>query len=376
MSRCFNRNRLCALFLCCIGMAHPFVQVSGQVDADSEIGQRYRAVVMEVLSTRLASEVAVEDGTVRLRTPVPRLMKELRGVVQASVPYYLEGSLGEFRRFRPRVRASLSALDGWNIPTMPEGWELGEWTYFQVQVGLEEALLLVALDIGVFANEILAEEVRATAELTTDWTQIQGGRDPLRPEPLPDFGGGEGDASTLDGLLSGNVQEIPGDEEVLTEVMQALQSLLRRIEALEQRRETGGVNPDFGGAFPTQGMDGTWRPSIERGALPENLPEQFTLAFPEGSAALGLSAEYGLNTLVEWMVAWPGIRVLVTGHSDAVGSARDNMVLSRRRAQVVRYYLLERGIEAPRVTAAHFGEERPEWGAGFDRRVEVRLFFD
>jgi len=68
--------------------------------------------------------------------------------------------------------------------------------------------------------------------------------------------------------------------------------------------------------------------------------------------------------------------VLVTGHSDAVGSARDNMVLSRRRAQVVRYYLLERGIDAQRVTAAHFGEERPEWGAGFDRRVEVRLFFD
>jgi outer membrane protein OmpA-like peptidoglycan-associated protein len=313
---------------------------------------------------------------VRFKTPVSRLMKDLRDVVQASVPYYLEGSMAEFRRFRPRVKTSLSALDGWVVPPVPSGWEPGEWTYFQVQGALEEVLLLVSLDIGVFTNEALAENVRATEELATDWTQIRGGRDPLRPEPLPDFGGGEGDSSTLDGLLDRSESGGNGEEEPLSEVMQALQSLLSRIEALEQRREMGEVNPISGGAFPSRGIDGTWQPNPGSGQLPSPLPEQFTLAFPQGSAALGLSAEYGLNTLVEWMVAWPGVRVLVTGHSDAIGSERANMALSRRRAQVVRYYLLERGIDAQRVTAAHFGEERPEWGAVFDRRVEVRLFFD
>ena len=74
------------------------------------------------------------------------------------------------------------------------------------------------------------------------------------------------------------------------------------------------------------------------------LPESFTLQFPEGSAALSLSAEYSLNTLVEWMAAQPDFRVLVTGHSDATGNERTNMELSRRRAQVVRYYLLEHGV--------------------------------
>ena len=106
------------------------------------------------------------------------------------------------------------------------------------------------------------------------------------------------------------------------------------------------------------------------------MPEMLTIQFPSGSAALGLSAEYGLNTLVEWMVAMPSMRLLITGHSDLTGTERANMELSRRRAQVVRYYLLERGIANERVTAAHFGEQRPEWGAGFDRRVEVRLLTD
>ena len=106
------------------------------------------------------------------------------------------------------------------------------------------------------------------------------------------------------------------------------------------------------------------------------MPEQFTLAFPTGGAGLSLSAEYGLNTLIEWMVAYPSMRVLVTGHSDATGDDRANMELSRRRAQVVRYYLLEHGVALERVTAAHFGEQRPEWGGAFDRRVEVRLLFD
>ena len=73
---------------------------------------------------------------------------------------------------------------------------------------------------------------------------------------------------------------------------------------------------------------------------------------------------------------WRGRRVLVTGHSDASGSERANMELSRRRAQIVRYYLLERGIGEERVTSAHFGEQRPEWGIGLDRRVEVRLMLD
>ena len=115
---------------------------------DPETARRYEGVVMEVLTTRLASDVTVDRGRVALRTPASRTVKDLTAVVRASVPYYLEGALVEFKRFRPRVKEALAALDGWEVPPAPRGWDEGEWTYFQVQGAVEEVVLLVALTSG------------------------------------------------------------------------------------------------------------------------------------------------------------------------------------------------------------------------------------
>ena len=349
--------------------------------SESEAAIRYQAVLMEVLSSRLASDVTVDEGRVSLRTPASRTLKAMSTVVQASVPYYLEGAMVDFKRFRPRVKEALASLDGWEIPPEPRGWELQEWQYYQVQSALEDVMLLVALDVGVFANEALAADVRVRAQLDTDWTRIRGGTDTMDPLPLPDFGSPTEDGSTLDGLGTGVAPGTSDPEGGNAQILAALQDLSRRITALENRG-IGGTSPapGGGGGWPTGGPDGGWNPLGEGrnlpAALPDRLPERLTLSFPSGSAALGLSAEYGLNTLVDWMVAEPRLRVLVTGHSDAKGSERFNMELSRRRAMIVRYYLLERGIAAERVVASHFGEDRPEWGSGFDRRVEVQLFMD
>ena len=378
MLRCSTFNLLCALSLTgALGWSGITVAMA-QDGSASEAARRYERVVMEVLTERLASEVLLDQGQVVLRTPVSRILKEMRSIVRASVPYYLEGNLIEFKRFRPRVKTALEGLDGWQVPAAPRGWESREWNYFQVQGALENVLLLVALDMGVFSNKALAENVQARSELENDWTQIRGGSDPLATRPLPEFGVLEGDASTLDGLgeagNGGGIGEPDGGNGALAE---ALRNLTARIDALERRSGNGSApagNPT--GSFPAVGADGQWLPGQPSAALPDRMPEMLTIQFPSGSAALGLSAEYGLNTLVEWMVAMPSMRLLITGHSDLTGTERANMELSRRRAQVVRYYLLERGIANERVTAAHFGEQRPEWGAGFDRRVEVRLLTD
>jgi outer membrane protein OmpA-like peptidoglycan-associated protein len=367
---------LCVLSLTGLLCGRGVSVVSAQGSDPSEAARRYEQVVMEVLTERLASEVTLQQGQVALKTPASRTLKDMRRIVQASVPYYLEGALVEFKRFRPRVKEALAALDGWQIPETPRGWEQEEWSYFQVQGALENVLLLVALDMGVFSNKALAQGVRARAELDNDWTQIRGGSDPLDTKPLPDFGGPGGDNSTLDGLGGANNGGAAGSSEADNEALvEALMNLTARIDALERRSGNGPARNPTGG-FPSAGTDGQWMPGRPATGLPDRMPESLTIQFPSGSAALGLSAEYGLNTLVEWMVARPDMRLLVTGHSDATGSERANMELSRRRAQVVRYYLLERGIANERVTAVHFGELRPEWGGGFDRRVELRLLTD
>ncbi len=343
-------------------------------EADGQAVERYRELVVEVLEARLQAEVVPEGNRIRLRTSPNRLLKTMRDVVRASAPYYFEGGLGEFRRFSARVTEGISELDGQTLSSAPRGWTEEDWRYYEVERAIQDVMILVAMDVGVYANGFLSGEVRARSDLARDWEDLQGGSDPLSPEPLPDFGGGARDESSLDGLGGGSSTN--PDDDALRALEGAIRELIGRVEALERggtpRPPGGGVS---GGGFPTAGPDGGWSPG-GRTMFPGGLPESFTLSFPEGSAALGLSAEYSLNTLVEWMAARPNLRVLVTGHSDATGSERTNMELSRRRAQVVRYYLLERGVSPERVASAHFGESRPEWGGAFDRRVEVRLLVD
>lgn len=359
------------LFLC-LGTVCPAAAQQGSAD----VVRKYEAIVVEVLEARLQADVEVTSGQVRLRTSPSRLLKAMREVVKASAPYYFEGEMRDFKKFSPRVRSVVAALDGWPIPAVPDGWNQSDWQYYQVESVLRDAVLLVGMDVGVFANETLAQGVKVRQDLGRDWEDLRGGRDALSVEPIPDFGPNAEDGSSLNGLGGGGGMEVPSNG-AFEDLAAAIRALAERVEGLENGRSPSGQRPNMGGNFPVQGPDGGWESQGPRlTGMAQGLPEHFSLQFPEGSSALSLSAQYGLNVLIEWMFAYPTLRVLVTGHSDATGSAHANMELSRRRAQVVRYYLLERGVSMDRVNSAHFGEGRPEWGGAFDRRVEVDLRMD
>ncbi|MCB1832791.1 MAG: OmpA family protein, partial [Geminicoccaceae bacterium] len=67
----------------------------------------------------------------------------------------------------------------------------------------------------------------------------------------------------------------------------------------------------------------------------------------------------------------------VQGHTDSTGATDYNQGLSERRAQSVLDYLTGKGVEAERLTAVGFGENRPiasndtEEGRAQNRRVEI-----
>jgi peptidoglycan-associated lipoprotein len=55
----------------------------------------------------------------------------------------------------------------------------------------------------------------------------------------------------------------------------------------------------------------------------------------------------------------PEIRLRIDGHADERGSAEYNLALGLRRAEAVRLYLSNFGINPSRLEVATYGEERP-----------------
>ena len=77
------------------------------------------------------------------------------------------------------------------------------------------------------------------------------------------------------------------------------------------------------------------------------------------------------------LLAHPGLRVEVEGHTDSVGSEEFNQRLSEQRASTVRDYLVAQGIPSDTVTSRGFGKSQPvatndtAEGRQQNRRVEM-----
>ena len=72
---------------------------------------------------------------------------------------------------------------------------------------------------------------------------------------------------------------------------------------------------------------------------------------PEGKAEV--------DKLVAELKKFPKDTVLVEGHTDSTGTDEYNMALGQRRADSVKKYMLEMGIEDGRVSTKSFGEGTP-----------------
>ncbi len=81
--------------------------------------------------------------------------------------------------------------------------------------------------------------------------------------------------------------------------------------------------------------------------------------FESGEAILLPESEVELLFLYELMVENPTYSMVVSGHTDNVGSESDNLVLSFARAEAVRNALIRLGAEPHRIRAIGYGESKP-----------------
>ena len=110
------------------------------------------------------------------------------------------------------------------------------------------------------------------------------------------------------------------------------------------------------------------------------VPMSFTVSFEFGSAVDVTPADLPvLDQLRAALAAFPAAEITVIGHTDSVGTMESNDVLSLQRAETVRRFILQAGIQAASIEVAGRGERELAVPTGDEvpevrnRRVEISL---
>lgn len=104
------------------------------------------------------------------------------------------------------------------------------------------------------------------------------------------------------------------------------------------------------------------------------------ILFETGKASLRTESISELDKIRDFLQNSPSIRIQINGHTDNIGNANSNKQLSRKRAESVKEYLVNNGIEASRLKVMGYGQERPlvsnddeQEGRELNRRTEIEV---
>lgn len=103
------------------------------------------------------------------------------------------------------------------------------------------------------------------------------------------------------------------------------------------------------------------------------------IVFKTGSARILRKSKSTLIAAFEVLSDNPTVRIEISGHTDTKGRDESNRDLSRKRADYVKWFLVDRGIAADRIETVGHGPDKPLGDNGTDagrqqnRRIEFRL---
>jgi OOP family OmpA-OmpF porin len=126
------------------------------------------------------------------------------------------------------------------------------------------------------------------------------------------------------------------------------------------------------------------RPDVEvERIVPPMKPLETSVPFAETGGDLSDAALAKLATILESDQLAKGGAIVLRGNTDSTGDDEANLRVSRKRAERVRDWLVERGVAEDRFTIVALGEQRPvapnahldgtpdEEGRAKNRRVDV-----
>ena len=101
--------------------------------------------------------------------------------------------------------------------------------------------------------------------------------------------------------------------------------------------------------------------------------------FAFNSYELSFRAHAILDKELDILQEVPYAKFEIAGHADSIGSEVYNQILSEKRAESVKYFLVSRGVSKARITVMGYGESVPiasndtDEGRAKNRRVEMNI---
>ena len=99
--------------------------------------------------------------------------------------------------------------------------------------------------------------------------------------------------------------------------------------------------------------------------------------FETGKSNISGESQKIIDNIATMLEENPALKISIEGHTDNIGNAASNKILSENRAKAVLNALIAKGISASRLTSKGWGQEKPiadnttDAGKAKNRRVEI-----
>ena len=147
----------------------------------------------------------------------------------------------------------------------------------------------------------------------------------------------------------------------------------------------GDGKPDMSDVCPAEPE--TYNGFDDEDGCPDEVPKivkQFTgvidgITFDFGKARIRPKSKKTLNAAAAILREYAAIRIRIEGHTDDRGARERNMALSQKRADAVKWYLVDQGIAADRIETVGHGPDVPRAsnktnkGRAQNRRIEFHI---